>query len=968
MSFLSRLFKSNAPAAPTLEERIKGLASLSPQELQNTLSSDTPEALRAAAIALMPYSDTLKTLALADDNAVISRAAQVRLGQLFDEGGLELSTLIQGATTTEQQLSLTQFSPQASLEVIGQINDSQALVELACTATVANVRQAAADKVLDHQQLQLLLKNSKGKDKAVYKLVKTKLDEHKAEQAQAAETEAAASALCDTAERLNHQNQSSTQAEKIEQLHRRWASLNQQASVAAETQARFNQAISTYEQRIADELAAAAAERNAINEQAVLAAQQQNEQQQQQAQALEQQQAQQQALLDTTLAAVKEPQTQVLNLLSDIYNSDTFNADTVTGFETALKLTRNLIDELSTEAQQLDAVKHFNTCHGDALTTLQLCAELEQNSSSITALCEQLTDAEIESSTKEQVAKQLKSIAHAAKHLDAEQLPEAIALARTAISEYQSQQKAAKQKQDGLRRQLSDLLRRGLHAIEDKNLRRVSGISRDVEKLVPQLQPLPNGMATKVADLEEGLNKLRDWHSFATEPKKQELLTKMEALVGSSLHPTDLASHVQRLQEEWKELSRGSKNQDEELWQAFQTAANKAYEPCNEHFGDQAKLREENLLKRKNLLEQLQSYIDSNNWDSSEWLDEHCKSVEQLRQLAREEWRRYSPVARNVNLELQKTFEQHLDHISLSIDAFFERGKKAKQQLIAQAEKLASGGDSRATDGIKRLQAQWKSAGRCNRKDEKNLWNDFRSHCDTVFTRRDEESAAQKLEHDANLAIVEPVLNAFDELLALSGQAYLDAAAKVSELSDQFYAAGELPRASRAKITARFRQQQSDAKDKTQQERQKLKDQAWQAIFSASDSVREFEWDASAQDNAEAALSTASESVNGSTKAALQVIQQRFENPALTEAQQKDNTQALQVLCIRAEILTGQETPEECKAQRMEFQMAQLKQGLGQADKDTMDAFTQQWLATGAAEKSHYDALWQRFNGCRLAA
>lgn len=967
MSFLSRLFKSNAPAAPTLEERIAGLANLSPQELQNTLTSDTPEALRAAAIALMPYSETLKTLALNEDNAIISRAAQVRLGQLFDQGGLAMSTLIAGATTTEQRLSLTQFSSQASLEVIDQIDDSQALVELACTATVANVRQAAANKVLDHQQLQLLLKNSKGKDKAVYKLVKTKLDAHKTEQAQSAATEAAASDLCATAERLNHQNQSSTQAEEIEQLHRRWASLNQQADVASATQDRFNQAIAAYEQRIAEEQAAAIAERNAANEQAALIAQQQDEQQQQQAKALKLQHEQQQALLNETLAAVQEPQAQVLSLLCDIYNSETFNAQTTTGFETALRLTRNLIDELSSDAQQLSAVKQFNASHKDALTTLQLCTELEQNSSSIEALCAELCNTEAQSSTKEQVAKQLGNIARAAKHLDAEHLPAVIVRANAALDEYKSQQKAAKQKQDGLRRQLSDLLRRGLHAIEDKNLRRVSGITRDVEKLVPQLQPLPNGMANKVADLEEGLHKLRDWHSFATEPKKQELLSKMEALIGNSLHPTDLASRVQHLQEEWKELSRGSKNQDEELWQAFQTAANKAYEPCHEHFGDQAKLREENLAKRRTLLEQLKDYIDSNSWDSSEWQDEQCKAVEQLRQLAREEWRRYSPVARNVNQELQQTFEQYLDHISQSIDAFFERGKNAKQQLIKQAEQIANGDNNRATDGIKRLQAQWKSAGRCNRKDEKNLWNDFRTHCDTVFARRDQESAAKKVEHDANQAAVEPVLAALDELLQLSGQAYLDAASSIRDLSDQYYAIGELPRATRAKVSARFRQLQSDLKDKTSSERQHLKDLAWENIFTASDCVREFEWQTLDKDSAQAALDKASESANGKTKSALQAIEKRFAQPATVE-QQADNTQALKTLCIRAEILTGQETPEEYKAQRMEYQMAQLKQGLGQADKDSMDAYTQQWLETGAAEQSSYDALWQRFNLCRQAS
>ena len=989
MSLLSRLFKSQSPAASSLDERIAALSDLNNDELLACSQSSDSDTIRAAAIALLPFSAALKALALGNAaansinkniannatnktnsvtnriNESLERAAQVRLGQLFEAGKVDMASLIDGAANTEQQLLLTQFSPKASLAVIAQIDDSQALFNLAVSAEVAKVRQTAANKIVDIDVLGQLVKSSKNKDKSVYKLVKGKLDQHKKQQLAAATLASSASVFCDTAEQLARAG--GEQTEKLEQLQRRWKALSQQGDLCEAMQTRFDAALALYQRQLADKKAVAIAALTAKTD------------------AIEAVASHRQALADETQAAIAEPLAQMHCLLLDIYNSDTFSADTVSGFETAIKLSCHQIDELPADAQQLDAALQFKQCHKDLLNTLQLCAE-HGSLSELSAKLSTELNTELnkkpgsdDNKDKDTAARQLDKILRASKHLPnhlpshlaQDELPEVITCARTALKQYKTAQQSYKKQQDSQRRQVSDLLRRGLHALEDSNLRRVAGISRDLEKLTPALAPLPAGMANKVEELAAGLAKLRDWHSFATEPKKQALLSKMEALIDSSLHPTDLASHVQRLQNEWKSLSKGSKNQDEELWQQFQTAANKAYEPCHQHFDEQAKVREGNLAKRQTLLEQLQGYIASNDLDGNNWHDEQCRSVEQLRQLAREEWRRYSPVARNENLKLQQTFEQHMDRISASIESYFHRGKSSKQQLIVQAEQLSQGDDNaRSINGIKLLQTQWKNAGRCNRKDESALWSEFRGHCDAVFAVRTEDIKAQDIEQLANQTAAELVIVELEKLQALNGQDYLDAAHNITELNQQYYAIGNLPRACRSKISTQFKQLSDTLNSRIATERQYIKDQAWQAVFVASDAVRAFEWDKCDANQAQDTLDTAADNCPAAAKNSLQAIQQRFDTPAKDADAQQQNELKLQLLCLRAEILTGLETPAAHKAERMQYQIAQMSQGLGQVDKinaNSQQQYTLEWLAIGAGLEANYTHLWQRFNVCLAA-
>jgi hypothetical protein len=72
----------------------------------------------------------------------------------------------------------------------------------------------------------------------------------------------------------------------------------------------------------------------------------------------------------------------------------------------------------------------------------------------------------------------------------------------------------------------------------------------------------------------------------------------------------------------------------------------------------------------------------------------------------------------------------------------------------------------------------------------------------------------------------------------------------------------------------------------------------------------------------------------------------------------------LELLCIRAEILSQKETPEAFKAQRMGYQVEQLKLNFGKRD-ETIEGLIIEWLSVPGVADEPYEAALQRFNACK---
>ncbi|MEM7217211.1 MAG: DUF349 domain-containing protein [Pseudomonadota bacterium] len=257
---------------------------------------------------------------------------------------------------------------------------------------------------------------------------------------------------------------------------------------------------------------------------------------------------------------------------------------------------------------------------------------------------------------------------------------------------------------------------------------------------------LPGGAASRTRGrfgaLRGALNEMRDWQQFATDPKRDELCEAMRALADNPREPGDQAAEVKRLREQWHALGRGPKAIEER----FNAAAQQAFEPCRQHFADQAALRARNLAARQAIIEQLDEFVRQPDWEVTE-----SKALMAILQSAREEWRAAFPIERREAKALESRFAALTEQIYARVQTDRASSLEKKEALVAAAEALLTSDEPLPArlDAAKRLQADWKAAGQGPRGPEQKLWKRFRAACDTLFNTRDAEREAERSERAA---------------------------------------------------------------------------------------------------------------------------------------------------------------------------------------------------------------------------
>ncbi|RYZ94748.1 MAG: DUF349 domain-containing protein, partial [Moraxellaceae bacterium] len=418
-----------------------------------------------------------------------------------------------------------------------------------------------------------------------------------------------------------------------------------------------------------------------------------------------------------------------------------------------------------------------------------------------------------------------------------DEIPQAVSAAQIA---YQEWEKAADKKAAELQnaqRHIAGLIRKANETVSSGVLGKAMGIRRAIDEKLQNLEQLPNHLANQLEQLDETLAKLQDWKDYAVLPKKHELIAQLEALDGSKEHPETLANKIKRIQDEWRALSKGGKDQDQQLWEKFHELAQKVYQPCRDYFTEQATIRQNNLNSCKQLVAQLKDYLENHDWINANW-----KEVEKVIRVARSEWRNYTPTERAATQPVLAEFETVLAGIQQKLHDEFATNATRKKELIAQAQQLVSADDSRkATDEIKKLQARWQTIGASLRKEEQQLWHEFRDVCDAVFAKRQQQSAEFKAELDANLDKAKQLISELESLNALSAQALTDARKRVDEIRQEFGGLGQFPKAQVNDIKAAFNQAVDTFEQKLRTERVVLKQQIWVNLFSANKAVNNYE-------------------------------------------------------------------------------------------------------------------------------
>lgn len=520
-------------------------------------------------------------------------------------------------------------------------------------------------------------------------------------------------------------------------------------------------------------------------------------------------------------------------------------------------------------------------------------------------------------------------------------------------------------------RQLGGLLRKAHGALAAGSSRTAAGLRRAIDEKLTTAPPLPPQLANQLRQLDEKLQELKDWKSFSVAPKRAELIERMEALIGATLHPSALAGQIKDLQEQWRTLSKGAAEDIEADWQRFHDAAQKAYEPCRKFFEAQAQVKQENLRQRGMLFERLVAFEGKQNWEEPDW-----RTVVTVLREARQLWREHSPVDPAEGEELQGKFNELTKALQSRVDAEYTRNVKEKKSLIERARGLSTSSDSRkAIDEVKRLQEIWKSVGPVPREDDRKLWEEFRQQCDALFQKRQQEFASHSAVLETNKTQASSLCEELERIAGLSDQELLENVKKLPELRQAFDAIEELPKGNARQLQDRFERALERCQRAVAQQHARDAEQGWIGLLDAANYVRAYrlahvrntdvtERDALKQ-AAEALLAGASKWPKRGLDALKNALaQQGGGDPAANEL-------ALRTLCIRAEILTDTPTPATDQTLRREYQVKRLMESMGQgikAEDGQIDTLTIDWLGVGPTEEPTYLQLLERFKECRKKA
>lgn len=252
------------------------------------------------------------------------------------------------------------------------------------------------------------------------------------------------------------------------------------------------------------------------------------------------------------------------------------------------------------------------------------------------------------------------------------------------------------------------------------------------------------------------LEELRDWHSFAAEPKKTELCERMETLINTSMDPGEKANAIQALHDEWRSLMSSDQEADQALWDRFKTASDQAYEPCREHFRELDTERASNLQRRKQLCEQLSHFLQNLDPDQADW-----PAVWEIRRTAPQEWKSYQPIRFTDAREVSQQFNHLLEQLDEKLNAASEAHLPQLKQIITALEKLANDNSpvDERIEQTKQLQQRWKTAGWVQPRDYRPLHKQYRQLCDRIFADRDEQRKAEKQTQEEQRQTLRDVIN-----------------------------------------------------------------------------------------------------------------------------------------------------------------------------------------------------------------
>ena len=257
---------------------------------------------------------------------------------------------------------------------------------------------------------------------------------------------------------------------------------------------------------------------------------------------------------------------------------------------------------------------------------------------------------------------------------------------------------------------------------------------REVISKSKELDKVPNKLRHKLNFAIGQSRYFDDMSSFATNPKREELINEISKIIETPLESPKKQAHlIHDIQTKWQLLDLSSRPASKDQWNRFNEITNKAWEPCSEYFDELKQIKINNAKQRMEIINNINQYVQNNssNWPQPKFL------IHFLRQ-SFDEWQKYAPV---LDKDLNKLRNAYFDAKKPINDAIKKQEQiviKAKEALILKVEAISDEDNNLCIKKFNDLKNEWKKAGSAGRKADNKLWDKFNKSADRFFTAKKE--------------------------------------------------------------------------------------------------------------------------------------------------------------------------------------------------------------------------------------
>lgn len=278
--------------------------------------------------------------------------------------------------------------------------------------------------------------------------------------------------------------------------------------------------------------------------------------------------------------------------------------------------------------------------------------------------------------------------------------------------------------------------------------------------------------------------------------KNLEIKTKLCEAAEKLADESDVISAFHQLQElhqQYREAGPVAKELREEIWARFKAASTVINKKHQQHFEGLREKEEENLRRKTELCEKVETIAKEENKSASDW-EKRTKEIIEIQT----EWKTIGFAPQKMNVKIFERFRAACDDFFSRKAEFFKQMKermaenaKKKKALVEKAQALADSTEWKSTsDKLIALQKEWKTIGTAPKKVGDQLWNDFLSACNRFFEARNAANAGVRNEEHANLSKKREII---EKLKAVAEEKTEDLQEKVQQLVEEYSTIGHVP-------------------------------------------------------------------------------------------------------------------------------------------------------------------------------